>query len=94
MKLRTLAVVLLLAALPCFAQAPARDVPLKVRLEGTELDKSLLLEKLNDHGKDHHMAFEATDGPWEYRIIFRTYQFIGPDGDIGGTVNPARSKAK
>jgi len=79
-KFRFLAVLLLLAALPCFAQAPAKGEALKVRLEGTELDKSLLLEKLNDNGKDHHMAFEATSGPWEYRIVFRTYQLIGPDG--------------
>ncbi|HKM89916.1 MAG TPA: hypothetical protein VJX29_04820 [Candidatus Acidoferrales bacterium] len=80
MKLRTLAVLLLLAAVPCFAQAPPEGVTLKVRVEATALDKSLLLGKLNDNGKDHDMAFRATSGPWEYRIVFRTYQLIAPDG--------------
>lgn len=80
MKLCTLAILLLLAALPCFAQAPPKEATLKVRIEATALDKSLLLDKLNDNGKDHDMAFEATSGPWEYRIVFRTYQLIAPDG--------------
>jgi len=79
-KLRTLAILLLLAAAPSLAQVPPKEATLRVRVEATELDKNLLLEKLNDNGKDHHMAFEPTSGPWEYRIVFRTYQLIAPDG--------------
>ncbi len=80
MKLRALSILLLLAAVPCFAQALPEGATLKVRVEATALDKSLLMEKLNDNAKDHHMAFEATSGPWEYRIVFRTYQITAPDG--------------
>jgi hypothetical protein len=80
MRFRALAILILLVAVPCFAQAPAGGAVLKVRIEATEIDKNLLLDKLNEHGKDHHMAFEATKGPWEYRIIFHTYQFPAPDG--------------
>ena len=80
MKLWTLVVLVSLAVIPCSAQAPPKGATLKVRVEATALDRSLLLEKLNDNGKDHHMTFEATSGAWEYRIIFRTYQLIAPDG--------------
>lgn len=79
MRFRALAVLLIFAAAACFAQAP-KGVTLKVRIEATAYDENLLLDKLNDNGKDHHMAFEATKGPWEYRIVFRTYQLIAPDG--------------
>jgi len=30
-------------------------------VEATELDEKLLLEKLNDNGKDHHVKFVVTD---------------------------------
>ena len=35
------------------AQAPL----LKVKIEATELDKSVLIKKLNQHGADHSLRF-------------------------------------
>src|SRR5271168_257184 len=77
-----LAVLLCAAVAPCFAQAGTTT--LRVRLEGPELDTKVLLNKLNDNAKDHHLAFVASTGAWDYRIIFRTYQEPGPDGPRSG----------
>ena len=64
------------------ASAPARaaDTTYRVRIESTELDKKLLLEKLNDNGKSHHLIFVADDA-FDYRIVFETYQEQTPQGN-------------
>ena len=80
MKLWTFLAVLLLACAPCFAQAPLQGVTLKVRVEANEFDKKLLLEKLNDNGKDHHLTFVAADEGYDYRIEFKTFQQTTAEG--------------
>jgi hypothetical protein len=61
--------------------AVAADTTVLVRLEGTELDSKLLLEKLNDNGKSHHLKFAAADQDYDYRIVFETYQEQTPTGN-------------
>jgi hypothetical protein len=46
----------------------------KVKVEATELDRRELIKKLNEHGADHRMKFEAADDQFTYRIAFGTGQ--------------------
>jgi len=80
MNLRVLAILLAFAVFPGIARAAA-DSTLRVRIEATELDKKLLLEKLNDNGKSHHMLFAAIDEGFDYRIVFETFQEETPQGN-------------
>jgi hypothetical protein len=48
--------------------------PIRAKIEATELDRRMLLEKLNTHAQDHHLAFELADSDYDYRIIFSTGQ--------------------
>jgi len=70
----TVAVFLLALAIPCFGQSNAHLKPVTVKIEATELDKAMLLSKLNEHGKDHGLSFDAVDKGYEYRIVFATGQ--------------------
>jgi len=76
----TLAVVFVLALAPGVARAGAGETTWRVRIEATELDKKVLLEKLNDNGKSHHLKFTAADDGYDYRIVFGTYQEEPPQG--------------
>lgn len=78
---RALLSVLLLLALAPTPARPATDTTLRVRIEATELDKKILLEKLNDNGKSHHLKFEPADDAFDYRIVFETYQEQTPTGN-------------
>jgi len=80
MKYGALAILLALAITPGIARAATADTTLQVRVEGTELDKKLLLEKLNDNGKSHHLKFAAADDGFDYRIVFETFQEETPNG--------------
>src|SRR5690349_17314025 len=67
--------------LVCFADLAtlvcslAESVPvIKVQVESPELDRRMLLDRLNVHGKDHGMQFELADAGYEYRIAFGTGQ--------------------
>jgi hypothetical protein len=75
-----LAVVFLLFFLGTVAQAGRTPTTFKVKIEATELDKKLLLERLNANGKDdeivgrHLMKFELADQDCDYRIVFAIEQ--------------------
>jgi hypothetical protein len=63
----------------CCSAAKAPDEVLKVKIEGTELDRKMLLLKLNENGKDrdvvrHKMKFELVEAEYDYRIVFATGQ--------------------
>lgn len=58
----------------CCAQGQAGSKPIRTKIEGTELDRRMLLEKLNAHGQDHHMRFEMAESDFDYRIAFTTGQ--------------------
>ena len=47
---------------------------IKVKVDAPELDRRMLLEKLNSHGKDHGMKFDLADSGFDYRIAFGTGQ--------------------
>ncbi|HXM09074.1 MAG TPA: hypothetical protein VN946_03900 [Terriglobales bacterium] len=49
------------------------------KIEATELDRKMLLSKLNENGKDRDqvrnvMKFELVDADYDYRIVFTTDQ--------------------
>lgn len=56
------------------AQTPPATTTLKVKIEATEMDKALLLSKLNQHGPSHGLKFELADKDYDYRIVFATSQ--------------------
>ena len=47
---------------------------LKVKIEAPELDKSIFIKKLNEHGADHNLRFEVAETDYSYRIVFATRQ--------------------
>jgi hypothetical protein len=55
-------------------QSQAQLILLKVKIEATELDKSVLVKKLNEHGIDHRLGFQPVDTGYAYRIVFATSQ--------------------
>jgi hypothetical protein len=64
----------LVLAVPSLAQTKPDTQTVKVKIEATELDRSLLLSKLNAHGPDHGLKFESADQNYDYRITFSTEQ--------------------
>src|SRR5438309_6426874 len=65
---------LIVAVSPSLAQSKPPSETMKVKVEGTELDQRQLLQKMNEHGADHKMRFEASAGEFDYRIVFETSQ--------------------
>ena len=78
MKSTFLALLLFAAVLsPTCAQTNAKTPnpqPFKVTIEATELDKKMLLQKLNEHGADHKLKFVLSEKDFDYRIVFGTGQ--------------------
>src|SRR5262249_4010612 len=46
----------------------------KLKIEATDLDRRMLLQKLSSHGADHGMKFEEVETGYDYRIVFSTGQ--------------------
>ena len=44
------------------------------KIEATELDRRMLLEKLNTHDQDHSLRFELAESDCDDRIVFSTGQ--------------------
>jgi hypothetical protein len=63
---------LLVLGVACCAQAQLKTI--RTKIEATELDRRMLLQKLNAHGLDHHMTFELAESDFDYRIAFSTGQ--------------------
>ena len=78
------------------ADAPAAEI-VKVKIDGPELDRRMLLERLNAHGPDHKMKFELVDEEFTYRIVFETDQETALSGGWrhggGGTYNTSSANA-
>jgi hypothetical protein len=74
--LRTFSFLSLLLVLGAFCHAQSQPVSkaIRTKIEGTELDRRMLLEKLNTHGQDHRMRFELAESDFDYRIAFSTGQ--------------------
>lgn len=58
----------------CAAAAQNKPAPttIKVKIEATERDGQMLLEKLNAAGADDNVKFELADQGFLYRIVFST----------------------
>jgi len=67
---------LVLLILSCgFAQFAMGQQVVRVRIDAKELERALLIQKLNEHGADHHMKFEVVNQNFEYRIAYGTGGF-------------------
>ena len=64
-------------------KSPVSD--LKVKIEATEFDRKMLLERLNANGASHHLKFVMAEQDFDYRIVFGTGQ--KPVGTIYGDIN-------
>jgi hypothetical protein len=84
-------VFLLYAGTSCLAQTKPNPEIVKVTIEATELDRLMLLDKLNVHGGDHHMKFVPDDQNYDYRIVFGTGQ--GTVGTNYGQINSSEATA-
>jgi hypothetical protein len=65
---------LLVLGVSYFALGQPASKVLRTKIEATELDRRMLLAKLNTHGQDHHMRFELAESDYQYRIVFTTGQ--------------------
>jgi hypothetical protein len=74
-----------------FAQSKLPVSDLKVWIEATELDRRILLERLNANGASHHLKFALTEQGFDYRIVFGTGQ--KPVGTMYGDVNASAGSA-
>jgi hypothetical protein len=81
------------ASTPARAAAPSEGV--KVKIEASEMDRRLLLEKLNEHGAEHGMKFVLDDKEFNYRINFAVEQGKGWTSGAagGGSYNTSEAKA-
>jgi hypothetical protein len=75
---------LLLLAGPLVAEANDQSTVLKIKVGAPELDKSLLLTKLNAHGADHGLRFEVAEDGYDYRIEFDTFQHRNEGATLAG----------
>lgn len=61
-------------------------VTVKVKIDATEFDRRMLLDKLNANGREHHLKFELAGEEYEYRIVFEVEQETSYGGSIWGGV--------
>jgi hypothetical protein len=70
---------------------------LKVKIEATELDRKMLLRKLNENGADakRKFAFVIADSDYDYRIVFATGQGTSQTSTwgSGGSFNTSGANA-
>jgi hypothetical protein len=87
-------IIAILAASAGFALAKPQTSPqpIKVTIEATELDRKILLEKLNAHGADHKLKFVLAEKDFDYRIVFGTGQ--GGYQTAYGEINSSGSKVQ
>ena len=55
-------------------RTPSASKGIRTKIEATELDRRMLLEKLNTHDQDHYMRFELAKSDYDYRIVSSTGQ--------------------
>jgi hypothetical protein len=65
---------------------------LRVRIDAKEFDRALLIQKLNEHGADHHIKFELVNQNFDYRIAYGIGQAggIAPYGPVVATASVTR----
>jgi hypothetical protein len=75
---------LILICATTFAQTDHAPSLVKIKIDAPALDSASLLAKLNDHGADHRMKFEAADEGYVYRIEFDTFQHRNSAATLAG----------
>jgi hypothetical protein len=77
------------------AKAAGRPQTVKVKIEASEMDRRMLLAKLNEHGAEHGMQFVLDDKDFGYRINFAVEQGHGwsSGAGSGGSYNTSEAKA-
>jgi hypothetical protein len=75
---RVLLALLIFTPTLVFSQSKAPSGVVKIQIEATELDKKLLLDKLNAHSSGHHIHFEGAEENYIYRVVFSTGQEVYP----------------
>ena len=79
---------------PALAQTTAPSTrTLKVRIEATEHDKRLLLDKLQQHGREHQLECELTDENFDYRIEFQLQYMALLGKQVVPTLRPKSTTA-
>ena len=68
--LRRVALVLVFSF--CFAHLAIGQAEIRIKIQASQLDRSLLFQKLNDHGADHHMHFVMVERDFDYRVAYGT----------------------
>lgn len=77
--------------IPVSAQTPAPPASaIKVKIEASEDNKKLLLNKLNEQGAKHDLKFELGDEEFVYRIEFDISYLALPTGSAFGTYASAK----
>ncbi|HLZ14053.1 MAG TPA: hypothetical protein VKP58_15835 [Candidatus Acidoferrum sp.] len=92
-----LTLALLVLAFPAGAatNGAAQPETVKVKIEASETDRRLLLEKLNEHGAEHGMKFVLDEKEFGYRIHFAVEQghAWSTGAGSGGSYNTSEAKA-
>ena len=92
-----LALALLVLAFPASTPTKAATQPetVKVKIEASEMDRRMLLQKLNEHGAEHGMKFVLDEKEFNYRIEFSTEQghAWNAGAGSGGSYNMSEAKA-
>jgi hypothetical protein len=71
--LRNLLVVLIFSC--GFAQLAMGQQTWRVRVDAKDLDRGLLISKLNEHGANNHIKMEFVNQNYEYRVAYGTGGF-------------------
>jgi len=64
----------------------------RVKVDAKEFDRGFLIQKLNEHGADHHIKFEFVRENYDYRIAYGTGEAGGfaPYGPVVATASVTR----
>ena len=58
-----------------FAQLAVGQQTWRVRVDAKELDRGLLISKLNEHGANHHIKIAIVNENYDYRVAYGTGGF-------------------
>lgn len=88
MKLLRRTVVLLFLSC-CCAHLAMGQTTIRIKIQAAPLDRSLLFQKLNDHGADHHIRFVMVEEGFDYRVAYGTAggAVMTPYGPTGGSAS-------
>ncbi|MGD0840120.1 MAG: hypothetical protein ABSA32_03070 [Candidatus Acidiferrales bacterium] len=81
------------------AQAKKPPQEIKIKIDSTGWDKTLLLEKMNGSGRFHGLHFDESEEAYEYRIAYGTGQDpaavqVGQMNATSGTVTVFDAQGK